>query len=165
MLFLSPRCTDGRDRDKNCYSLKIKVPFVTDRFRPNLQWWRCIRMECQVWYFSNHAAIQGEIGAKICFGLKSKVLFVTDRFGPNLPWLWRMRSECHVWYFRDLAAMGGEIRTRHSFVLKSKVPFITDRFRPIVVVYTQGVLRVGLCHRALIRTRRDMGEKVFRPHE
>jgi hypothetical protein len=107
VMFQLPRCNTMRGMDKNCFGLKSKVAFFSDRIRPKLHPLR-IRRECCVWCLCCHAAIQGQRGAKNCFGLKSKLPFITGRFGPNVSWFWRMRRECIVWCFPHHTSIQGE---------------------------------------------------------
>jgi hypothetical protein len=101
----SSHCNARRDKRLKCFGLKNKVPFVSDRFRPNLHWFWRMRKECHVWCLRNPAAMRSERGTRNCLGFKNKVPFITDRFRPNVHCLWRKRRVCQMCCVSHPAAM------------------------------------------------------------
>jgi hypothetical protein len=69
---------------KNCFDLKSKVPFITERLQRNLLCLYNMGREYNAVLLSDPSAILREIGTKYCFDLKSKVPFITTRLQPNL---------------------------------------------------------------------------------
>jgi hypothetical protein len=118
-MFQSPAAMRSEIGTKKPFDIFSKVPSITHRFRPNYHYlWSVGGGCCQVWLFSHHASMRGEIGKKMCLGHKSKE-----------PQEYLAR-ECQVWYFSHPAAIRREIGPKNFRRQEKRATFITDRFRP-----------------------------------
>jgi hypothetical protein len=108
VMFEPPRCNARRDRDKACFGLMRKVPFITVRLGPNLHWLWHIWREFHIWCLNHPAGMGGIIETKNCFRFNSKVPFFTPRSRINFHCFWRMGRVWHVWCLIHPDAMRGE---------------------------------------------------------
>jgi hypothetical protein len=69
---------------RNTFGLKSKVPFVTERFQPNVYQLWIVGRECHMCSSSHPAPMRREIRTKTCFCLKTKLPLISDWFRPTL---------------------------------------------------------------------------------
>jgi hypothetical protein len=104
------------------------VRFIKARFRPNsLRLWNMVR-ECNKWYLTHTAAIEGDIGTKECCSRKGKVPFLSARFRPNVHRRCSMERVCQVWCLIHTAPMCGEIRRKILSASRGKYPSLLPDF-------------------------------------
>jgi hypothetical protein len=164
LLLSDPTAILREIRTENCFDLKSKVLFTTDRLQPNLHRLQRMRRDYHVVLFSDATTIIGVKRTKIFSDIKGKVPVTNDRLQPNLHCFYAMRREYHVVTLSDPNAILGEIRTRNCFWIKSKVLSLLTDFN---VTSTACSACKGstnrLSHWPHSNHRRDKDEEMFRP--
>jgi hypothetical protein len=111
---------------RNCFRIKSKVAFITDRVQPNSARIACAGSDISL-IQSPHCNAMGDTEEKL-FCLKCKVLFINDLLQSNLHSFLRMRCVCRVASLSHTTARRGELRTVKCSASKVKCPLLMTDF-------------------------------------
>jgi hypothetical protein len=116
----------GEIRMNNYFSLKSKVPFITDQLQPKFSACTGSAM-CHI--SLTPLQFEARYGQENVSASRVEYPSLLTDLNLNCT-ACNTCTECHVAYFSHRTAMRGEIWMKNCFGLRSKVPFITDRLQP-----------------------------------